>query len=309
MSEQLHLFNRFSRLRFIEAVPVYWELEGRLMRGKGHWSICKSLMRIMGEVYLHEMTVFHIKNYRAERKLENPQIRESTLNREHTRITRIINAFKEWKRVGEFSGYDFSQLQLPPDNPGQLVPKEDETRYQRNIVITPEMFRKFCDYAHPEVRRACTLAILTLQRRKDIRLLTDDNFNRAFDAISGTQSKTGNPYNVPTTLSVRVIFNQAKMEGRNYICDFTNWRRLFDRAKRESGIYFQFRDLRRSGATDLLLQGFDVVTVQRLLGHSSLDMTMTYLKPPAKASKEAAKSLETRYMAVMELPEYQFSGN
>jgi len=307
MGEQLGLFNRFTSLTISEAIPIYWELEGRFLRGKGHRSAIKQVNQHLGGLYLHKITGPDVANFRQCRQMDG--VKDSTINKEHGRITRLFNAFREWKTAGTVGGYDFTDLQLPALNPGEQIPLADETKYRRNLVVTPEMFYRFCDYAHPRVRRICTIAILTLLRRKDIRLLRSESLNTALEYLSGVQSKTGKPFNVHAPLSVRVIFNQAKEEEKDYICDFTNFRRYFERARVESGVYFQFKDLRRSGATQLLLAGIDIRTIQRLLGHQTLTMTETYLAPPPTATKEAGKKLEELYAHSTKIPDYAFDPN
>ncbi len=135
-----------------------------------------------------------------------------------------------------------------------------------------------------------------LLRKKNIRILKDDNLNKALDQLEGTQSKTGLPYSVPAVFSIKVIFMTAREEEKDYVCDFTNFRRLFERCRRESGVFFKFSDLRRSGATEMLLEGTDIRTIQKYLGHANIKTTEIYLNPPQKVEKEAAKKLEESYM-------------
>lgn len=309
MSEQLDLFGKPGEISFDQAVSIYRELEGDLLRGRSHKYDFQRLSTFFGKMDLHMITAHDVTRYRAWRKHENPDLRESTINREHTRFTRIMNAFKEWKRLGRMGAYDFSALILPLENPGELVSKASEKLYRRNLIVTPEMFFKFCDYAHPNIRRICTVAILTLLRKKDIELLKDENLNRALEQVSGIQSKTGLPYDVPAPLTIRILFNQAKMEERKYVCDFTNFRRLFIRARNESGVYFQFRDLRRSGATQLLVDGIDIRTIQKLLGHAEIQTTEIYLNPSTKVAKEAGKKLENAYITTANPVELEFCSN
>lgn len=307
--EQLELFNRFERLRIREATALYWEIEGKNKPSKSTRSEIKKIDEILGAKWLDEVTRWDVDGMRDDIRADTPSVHDSTINRYHSRLTRVFNLMKECKRDGRVGPYDFSALRLPAENPGELIQRYSETKYRRNLVITPENFARFCDYAHPEVRRIATVAILTLLRRKDIHLLTDENLNRALDVLAGVQSKTGLPYTIPATLTVKIIFAQAKVERREYVCDFTNFRRRFERAVRDSGIRFQFRDLRRSGATQLLLEGIDIRTIQKYLGHGSLMTTESYLAPPPAVSKVAAKKLEAAYVTRVEVPVDNFCAN
>jgi len=305
-AHQLELFGNPQFLTFRDCLSIYWDIEGKHLPGRSHKYDLKRISEYFVHNFVHDLTSNDVQNYRRWRKSTNILIKGSSVNREHTRITRVINAFYEWKRIGKVNGYDFSRLELPKENPGELVPKENERKYKRNRVVTAEEFVRFCDYAHPEVRKICTLAVLTLLRRKDIALLKDGNLNKALDTISGIQSKTGIPYNVPATLTVKIIFSKAT---HKYICDFTNWRRRFQRAKNDSGVDFQLRDLRRSGATHLLMKGIDIRTIQKFLGHADISMTEVYLDPPMKVAKSAARKLEQEFITNINIPEFNLSEN
>jgi len=53
----------------------------------------------------------------------------------------------------------------------------------------------------------------------------------------------------------------------------------------------RFHDLRHTFATRLVLAGVDLATVSKLLGHSSIQMTMRYTHPTPEALKNAVSRL------------------
>ena len=70
-------------------------------------------------------------------------------------------------------------------------------------------------------------------------------------------------------------------------------RKAFNSACRSAGINnLRFHDLRHTFATRLVLAGVDLVTVSRLLGHSTMHMTMRYSHPTPEALKNAVSRLD-----------------
>lgn len=70
-------------------------------------------------------------------------------------------------------------------------------------------------------------------------------------------------------------------------------RTAFKNACRRAGIKnLRFHDLRHTFATRLVLSGVDLPTVSKLLGHSSIQMTMRYSHPTPEALKNAVSKLD-----------------
>jgi len=69
-------------------------------------------------------------------------------------------------------------------------------------------------------------------------------------------------------------------------------RTAFANSCKRAGIKnLRFHDLRHTFATRLVLAGVDLATVSKLLGHSSIQMTMRYAHPTPEALKNAVSKL------------------
>ncbi len=85
---------------------------------------------------------------------------------------------------------------------------------------------------------------------------------------------------------------KAKRNILDIVFPFKSIRTAFENAVERAGINdFTFHDLRRSFGTRLLEKGIDIVTIQRLYGHSSPLVTQRYLHPDDEISKEAVELL------------------
>ena len=68
----------------------------------------------------------------------------------------------------------------------------------------------------------------------------------------------------------------------------------FENACKRAGIKnVSFHTLRHTFATRLVLSGIDIATVSKLLGHSSIHMTMRYSHPTPEALRSAVSALVT----------------
>lgn len=108
------------------------------------------------------------------------------------------------------------------------------------------------------------------------------------------------------TDSLKALFRQLHSQRRldtDYVFvnpdtgkRYTDLKRSFNSACRKAGIRdFHFHDLRHTFASHLVMSGADLKTVQELLGHKSLTMTLRYSHLSQAHKKEALKALENNF--------------
>jgi len=78
----------------------------------------------------------------------------------------------------------------------------------------------------------------------------------------------------------KLVFVPDKKEIRRYHLHETNFQKLIKKAiiKTQITKRVSSHTLRHSFASHLLLAGYDITTVQKLLGHSNVKTTMIYLQ-------------------------------
>jgi site-specific recombinase XerD len=74
---------------------------------------------------------------------------------------------------------------------------------------------------------------------------------------------------------------------------YRNFRTAFERAVRQAGLAdFTFHDLRHTFASHLVIAGVDLPTVQALLGHKTIAMTLRYTHVFSDHKQRAVSALE-----------------
>ena len=141
-------------------------------------------------------------------------------------------------------------------------------------------------------------------RKKEILNLKweDIDFKRKMIYLSDT--KTNEKREIPiSSLLMKVLLDIKKRKNGIYIFSnngspYIDIRKSFKRALEKAKIEnFRFHDLRHTFASQLVMSGVDLKTVQELLGHKSIEMTMRYshLSPDHKrtAVERMCKEIDT----------------
>jgi integrase len=210
-----------------------------------------------------------IERFKAKRKAE---VSPSTVNRELACLKTLFNKAVEWEKIEK--------------NPAVTVKKFREPN-ARERILSPEEARHLIECASPGLRPVLIVALNTGMRRNEILSLKweDVDFGKSFVLISN--SKSGKSRKVPMNATVYETLRALPQASSDYVffnsetkTHIKNIRTAFLSACRSAEIKgVRLHDLRHTAASKMIEAGADLVTVSKILGHASIQMTMRYAHP------------------------------
>ncbi len=223
------------------------------------------LVAVFGKVLIGSIKPFHVRQYMDKRGAQA----KSRANREKALLSHIFNKAREW-------GY------TDMANPCQGV--KGFTEAGRERYVTDAEFKAVRDAAHQSVRDAMDLALLTGQRPADVLKIQRSDLRDG--ALWITQNKTGAKRAIELTgelgkVIADILARPCKQLSPHLIQDddgqpvrLRTLQSRIDKARKVSGVHFQFRDIRAKTATDT----GSLAHAQSLLGHKKRDMTEQYVR-------------------------------
>ena len=274
------------RWTVLKACEYYMDKEGDKLKGAGVKTYVSRIKEFMGHMFLDDVTFQTVQEFR-EWLEEEKECQSVNINRHHEYVTRLFNILKDWKRRKAITN-----IKLPEENPGALVKSAQE--FSRTRVASFKEYEDLLANATPNVARILTMAMHTLLRCKDLRGLSlSQSVNWPINRIEGRQAKTANhglTFSLPINPTIKQILEST--EG-DKVLDFTNFRQEFTIAKAKSGITdLMMTDIRRTGAYRLHKAGVPIAVVSKMLGHTSIEMTMRYLPTLDDDKDNAGETLE-----------------
>ena len=252
----------------------------------------KSLKPFFKGKMLRDIGLQLVENYKAKRKTDKTPrktlVMEATINREIALLKTMFNKALEWGRI----------------ETNQIVQvKKFKENHQKDMrVLKDEEVITLIDSANSHLKPILIIALNTGMRRGEILGLRWESIDFNKGLIYIKDSKSGKPREVymngiifealkelPQN-SEYVFYNQ---DTQNHITDV---KKSFKTACKNAGIKsIRFHDLRHTAATKMVEAGVDLVTVSKILGHSSIMMTMRYAHLGEKTMRAAAEKLGQIY--------------
>src|ERR1700675_125303 len=168
-------------------------------------------------------------------------------------------------------------------NPVSKVKPYRENEPRLRYLKDDEEPRLRAAIANPVHEAELELALHTGMRRGEQFKLEWANVNLVRGILT-VRGKSGRRHIVANSTALAALVKLKEISGATkYVCPDANdkltrdTRSWFERAVKNAGILdFRFHDLRHTFASRLVMAGVDIRTVQELLGHKNIAMTMRY---------------------------------
>lgn len=230
----------------------------------------KPLLEYFKDKFLSDITAYMIEQYKEKRFRK---VSVTTVKREMTTLNYFFNCAVLWNKALKNPMKEVEKIKEPPGrirwlelDDVKLLLSQCKALYLKMIVMIA---------LHTGMRKGEILAL----RKEHIdlvnKIITVEE-NRS-TGIAGT-TKSGKRRHVPINRTLLPALNEWMepcKEDRLFAYD--DIKKGFAAAVKRAGITdFTFHDLRHTFASHMVMSGVDIVTVSKLLGHSSINMTMKY---------------------------------
>jgi integrase len=254
-------------VKFYDFAKEYLQWSKANKKGSSHDRELSTMRRLNSEFEkydLQNVTTWIIEKWKSKRKEE---VKPATVNRELALLKHMFTKAIEWGKV--------------KDNPARKV-KLLKGEIKRVRFLMPDEIRTLLSNCADHLRPIVTVALHTGMRKGELLSLQWDQVNFEQKIITLEDTKNRERRDVPMNETVRTTLMGMERKGSHIFCNgsgetFLNVRRSFETAVRKSGIEdFRFHDLRHTFASNLVMEGIDIMTVKELMGHKDLTMTLRY---------------------------------
>lgn len=277
-----NLKRKKSTVKFTDFTETYLEYSQANKKSyRRDVSCIKALTRYFKSKLLSEISPWQIEKYKVARARK---VAPATVNRELGCLKYMFSMAIKWGRATTNPVKEVRFFQV------------DNTSLR---VLSKEEEEKLLMASSPHVKLLIITALNTGMRLGELLNLTWDKVNLDNRTITIDHTKNRDyriiPMNQHLTNTLKCVkkissYVFSKEDGRPY----GSIKTAFRAAVRRAGIpYCRFHDLRHTFATRLVMRGIDLVTVQQLLGHKSIAMTMRYSHPTPEHRKMAVEVLNS----------------
>jgi integrase len=244
----------------------------------------KHLSRFFGGKALSEISPFMIEKYKLTRKEEEAE--PATINRELGCLRHTLNMAIKWKKAQGNPVREVKFLKEPKEK-DRILLEEEEVRLLEAIRT---------GHKAKHLEPIIITALNSGMRKGEILNLKWSNvdFKNGLVIVEGT--KNGEIRKIPMNKKLTETLEGAKKisksdyvfseNGKPYTDVKTGWWTALKRAGIEG---FTFHGLRHTFGSRLGMAGVDLRTIQELMGHKDIKMTMRYSHPTPEHKRRAVE--------------------
>lgn len=259
----------FQELSFSGLVPHFlaWsKTNSRKNTYKSHQTSLVALEEYFGEMLLHQINLRDVELFKAMRR---KTVSAASVNRELSCIRLMLNLAIRWKIRATPAAEIIKMLEEPPGRVRYLSQDEAQDLLEN------------CGPDH--LRVIVLIALNTGLRRQEILDLTWDDIDLENNLIHVSKSKGSTRgqqarRDIPINSALKPELVKWKRNNpRSKLFPYNEIKTSWKSALKRAGIKgVRFHDLRHTFASWLVMEGVDLTTVCRLMGHSTIEITMKY---------------------------------
>jgi len=289
VAENRHLdVKKVPKTTFFQLCSQWWQLWGQHKRMKGLSDMVKIWKNEIGDAPVREISQQTIEHF-LTRYSKRDGVKPASRNRHLTMLRALFNKGLEWGLVSE--------------NPALKIKRLRENG-ARTRLLEPQEVETFLNACGDDLRPIVVTALHTGMRRGEIFGLQWKDVDLRSRVIMVQESKSGRRRAIPIDETLAetlkrlpsrfkkgLVFPSTVREGQRRM----GFARQFRTALTKSELtQFRFHD-RHTFASTLVMNGAGIKTVQELLGHSDLTMTMRYSHLAPDHRTRAVKLLDRAY--------------
>lgn len=245
------------------------------------------LVPYFGRFNLRDISPQHIEDFRTERLQKDrhgKKIKPITTNRDLALLKGVFS-----------KAIDYGYASTNPVKRVKMIPESDCARER---ILTPAEEQTLLAKSAQHFRPFLVVALNTGMRRGEILNLKwpQIDFEKRVVYVIKTKSSRNRivPMNATLYHTLRALKNEAN--GSEKIYPFKYVQGAFEKARKDADLNgLRLHDLRHTFATRLIQSGANPFTVQKILGHSTITMTMRYVHPSEDLMREAVSNLERNF--------------
>lgn len=255
-----------------ELIEIWWKTKGQLLRdGPGTHTKLKALDRRLGHPLARDVTAKVFIEYRAQRTSEG--IKPKTINTEQTHLNSMFNSLHE-------SGHYPSKS--PIDNVKQITLTKTEMGF-----LTKKQITQLLAKLNGDDLLIVKLCLATGARWNEAARLTSSQLLK--DRVTYVKTKNGTNRTIPISVDLAKSIRKGKGNEMFPSISYINVRKVIKTVAPNLPDGQATHVLRHTFASHFMMNGGNILALQRILGHASILQTMVYAHLAPDYLSEAVK--------------------